>query len=67
MDDVIFAHNVPAYIATRNEHALEVTPRVAARWGAESAVTTALFAVANLNIANATRITNNVDSAAAVM
>ena len=38
MDDVIFAHNVPAYIATRNEHALKVTPRVAARWGAESAV-----------------------------
>ena len=67
MDDVIFAHNVPAYIETRNEHALKVTPRVAARWGRSLQSTTALFAVANLNIANATRITNNVDSAAAEM
>ena len=37
MDDVIFAHNVSAYIATRKGRALKITLQVAAP-GAESAV-----------------------------
>ena len=37
MDDVMFAHNVAAYIATRNGRALKVTAQLVAP-GAESAV-----------------------------
>ena len=43
--DVAFAHNVPAYTATRKWRVLKVTPQVAAP-GAESAVCDWLVAVA---------------------